>query len=568
MQDSTAGRGGIRTSASDVPPPVGSASGRTSRVPGQRGGGGSGRGGPAGGGPRRRRRWRVLKWLSICTALVVLGTAGAGYLYYRHLNGNIRKGVRSSGRSTVHRARPNAAGQTPLNILLLGSDSRNSADDVALGGSRENAGGPSRADVEMLLHVSADRRHAAIVSIPRDTRVDIPQCTDPDTGRSYPPVNDIINESLSRGGPGCTLATWQNLTGVYIDHWMMVDFAGVVKMADAVGGVDVCVRENLWDHPTPAIPHGGSGLKLTAGTHRVAGKQALQWLRTRDAFGSDLGRAKAQHMYLASMIRELRSQNIFTDPARLMGLADTATRSVEVSQEIGTVGELYDLAEQLKNIAPDSITMTTMPNIPDPQDPQAHLLPDGANAAELWSMLRNDIPFDSNGRPAGGSGPSTGPGAGPDATPTPAPKTSGPPASAPDAIAVTVLNGTAGSDGRPVDGRATAITAQLAADGFRQARTGADATSQAGTTVAYPAASGAQGRADAIAVADALHIPAGSVKSAADAQGITLTVGADWTSGTDYASTLPTPGKVPGGSDALSGSDTGACMDVYGPYQW
>ncbi len=503
-------------------------------------------------GPRRGRR--VLKWLAVVTACVVVGAAATGYAYYRHLNGNIRKGQRSIGRTapTVHRAKPNAAGQTPLNILLIGSDGRDTAADLALGGARSTAGGPARADVEMLLHVSADRRHAALVSVPRDTRVRVPECTDPTTGVTYPPVDTIINASLARGGPGCTLATLENLTGLYIDHWMMVDFAGVVRMADAVGGVDVCVRENLWDHPTPAIPHGGSGLKLTAGTHRIKGRQALEWLRTRDAFGSDLGRAQAQHMYLASMLRELRSQNLFTDPARLTGLAETATRSIEVSREIGSVSKLYGLAEQLRNIPPDRITMATMPNVPDPRDPRAHLLPDPVDAPKLWAMLRADIPFDDRDATAPGASPSP----------------SGPPAHARDAIAVQVVNGTAGDGGVAISGRATSVAAALAHDGFTRARASQSLAGQASTGVVYPAADGAAGRADALSVAHALHVPGSSVKAAKKAAGVTVTVGADWTSGTDYATVLPSAGALPRDADRLSVSDSHACMEVYRPYRW
>jgi LCP family protein required for cell wall assembly len=551
MSDSTTARDGISGSlpAAGRHPVAGSPVAHP-RLPGQRGDEPSGPGRPTG----RRRLRRVLKWFAVILALVVLGTAAAGYAYYRHLNHNIRKGQRSSGRTTVHKAKPNAAGQTPMNILLLGSDGRDSAEDLKLGGARSTAGGPARADVEMLLHVSADRRHAAIVSIPRDTRVNIPECTDPKTGTVYPPVNTIINASLARGGPGCTLATWENLTGVYIDHWMMVDFAGVVKMADAIGGVDVCVKENLWDHPTPAIPHGGSGLKLTAGTHRVTGKQALQWLRTRDAFGSDLGRAQAQHMYLASMVRELRAQNLFENPARLMSLAETATRSIEVSSELGSVDKLYDLAQQLKNVPPDHITMTTMPNIPDPQDPQAHLLPNPKDAPKLWAMLRDDVPFDDKG--------STG------ATPSASPSPSGPPARPKADIPVTVVNGTAGDGGVAVSGRASTIGSALVSDGFAKARVSQVPAAQPGTTLVYPASAGSQGRADAIAVAGSLHIPADSVKASTKVTAITLTIGADWTSGTDYTAVLPSPGALPHDADALNGADAGACMDVYAPYRW
>ena len=333
---------------------------------------------------------------------------------------------------------------------------------------------------------------------------------------------------------------------------MMVDFSGVVKMADAIGGVDVCVKENIWDHPTPAIPHGGSGLKLTAGTHRVVGKQALQWLRTRDAFGSDLGRAKAQHMYLASMMREFRSQDLFGDPARLMSLAETATKSIEVSSEIGSVDQLYDLAQQLKNIPPSQITMATMPNIPDPADPEAHLLPNPVDAPKLWAMLRDDVPFDDNA--------STDPSA--------SPSPSGPPAQPKADIGVTVVNGTAGDGGVAVAGRAAAVSTALAGQGFTRASTSQSPAAQAGTTVVYPTASGAQGRADAISVADALHIPATAVKASDKAFGITLTIGADWTTGTDYASVLPAAGALPHDASVLNGADSNACMDVYRPYQW
>ncbi|MDT0495727.1 LCP family protein, partial [Streptomyces griseus] len=156
------------------------------------------------------------------------------------------------------------------------------------------------------------RKSAAVVSIPRDTRVDIPACTDPKSGEKFPATNTIINASLSRGGAGCTLATWQNLTGVYIDHWMTIDFAGVVSMADAIGGVEVCVNQNVDDRPKPGRD-GGSGLYMTKGPHKVKGEQALQWLRTRHAWGSDPLRAHAQHMYMNSMIRTLKDQNVFTD---------------------------------------------------------------------------------------------------------------------------------------------------------------------------------------------------------------------------------------------------------------
>nr|WP_037895707.1 LCP family protein [Streptomyces sp. Tu 6176] len=517
---------------------------------GRRGGGGRG----TGGRPPKRR---VLRWSATVLAVVILGTAGAGYLYYEHLNGNIRKGERSSGDSKAAKSKANADGQTPLNILLIGSDSRNSDANIALGGSADNRGNPPLGDVQMLIHVAADRKSASVVSIPRDTRVDIPKCTDPKTGKSYPPVNTIINESLARGGAGCTLATWQNLTGVYIDHWMTIDFAGVVKMADAIGGVDVCVKQNVWDHPTQA-QRGGSGLKLKAGTTKVQGKQALQWLRTRHAWGSDLLRARAQHMYLNSMIRTLKSQSVFTDTGRLMDLAEAATKSLQVSEEVGTVKKLYDLSMQLKTVPSDRITMTTMPNIEDPQN-RDHRVPDGANAQKMWKLLRDDVAFDANGKTTdakndGGASkdkklPATDP-AHPDGQ-----------------IGVSVQNGTRTAELAPVGHRATDISQELVRKGFaRAAADGSVTPSVTETVVRYPSV---DLKGDAERVATALGIPTSSVKKSTDVSGVTLVVGPDWRKGNSYPKQeAPKAGDIPENSDAINGADTKQCMDVYAPYRW
>ncbi|WP_445527280.1 LCP family protein [Streptomyces cyslabdanicus] len=546
-QSSLRGEGSAVEEAIPTAPPKG-------RAPdGRRRHGGGGRGGRKRAAGRRSPVRRVLRWSSTVLALVILGTAGAGYLYYQHLNGNIRKGERSSSDSKAHRTQPNAAGQTPVNILLIGSDSRNSDANVALGGSRNTRGTPPRGDVQMLIHLAADRKSAAVVSIPRDTRVAIPKCTDPETGKVYPPVNAIINESLARGGSGCTLATWESLTGVYIDHWMTIDFAGVVKMADAIGGVEVCVNQNVWDHPTPAAP-GGSGLKLTAGKHKVKGKQALQWLRTRHAWGSDLLRARAQHMYMNSMIRTLQSQNVFTDSGRLMGLAEAATKSLEVSEEIGTVEKLYHLAMQLKTVPTDRITMTTMPNVPDPQDDN-HVLPDGAAATKVWKMLRDDVPFDDKG-PAPDAKKGTD-GSAADRTPSvPA-----------DRLGVLVQNATRTATQDPVGGRAREIVQELAGKGFtRAAADTSPALSEEETLVRYPSG---DLEGDAQSVAKALGIPLSSVRKSTDVSGVTVVVGADWRTGSTYPKeATPKAGDLPENSDAINGSDKSQCMDVYAPYRW
>ncbi|MGI5394550.1 LCP family protein [Streptomyces sp. CA-251251] len=545
---------------------------RSRRAGGGTGGAGHGSGDGSGNGSGRRsgrrrtggRRHRALRWSATTLAVLILGTAGAGYLYYEHLNGNIEKGERSSGDSKAQRPEANAAGQRPLNILMVGSDSRASDANVALGGGRNHRDNPPLGDVQMLIHLAADRKSAAVVSIPRDTRVDIPACTDPETDEAYPATNTIINESLGRGGAGCTLATWQNLTGVYIDHWMTIDFAGVVSMADAVGGVEVCVNQNVWDRPLPAVP-GGSGLKLTAGRHKVQGEQALQWLRTRHAWGSDLLRARAQHMYMNSMIRTLKQQNIFTDTGRLMGLAEAATKSLTVSEEVGTVKKLYDLGMQLKTVPTDRITMTTMPTVEDPQD-RNHLLP-APDADRMWAMLRDDVSFDDKGGADGKDGGSDGRDGKDAGAGDPGTKPSQDSAAPDSEIGVLVRNATRSATLGPVTGRAGAIAQALVEQGFDKAAKDSSVTAaEERTVVRYPTAGTA---GDALRVAEALGIPATSVLKSADVSGITLVVGADWRSGTSYPKQrTPEAGDLPDTSDALNGSDSSKCMDVYKPYRW
>ncbi|MFJ1897367.1 MULTISPECIES: LCP family protein [unclassified Streptomyces] len=517
------------------------------------GGGGDRAAGPGGrrGRPRRAGRTkkrRILRWIAFSLAFVILGTGAAGYLWYEHLNGKIRKGARSAGNSAAKKTAPNAAGQTPLNILMIGSDSRNSAENLKLGGSKESVGGTPLADVQMLLHVSADRKNASVVSIPRDTRVDIPACKNPDTGEKYAATNGIINETL-RGGPGCTLDTWEKLTGVYIDHWMMVDFAGVVDMADAVGGAWVCVKQNVNDVPKPGVP-GGSHLRLTAGKHKIKGEDALKWLRTRHAFASDIGRSQAQHMYLNSVLRELKSQDAFTDSGRLVNLAETAVGSLQVSDEIGTVKKLFDLGMQLKNVPLDKMNMLTMPRIQDPEDPDAHVLPKPGAAEKLWALIRDDESLDPKDRAKAKKK-------------TPA----GPKAAAPASLGVTVVNGTSGDGQAPTQGRAAEVQNLLKAKGFTEAGTSPDPASARTTEVAYPKSSGAQGRSDALSLAKALSMPTSAVKESPDGSGLTLTVGSDWRTGSTFPKAAADDSDPLEDTESVNGAKSDECMDVYWPYR-
>ncbi|SOE13301.1 transcriptional attenuator, LytR family [Streptomyces sp. 2323.1] len=499
-----------------------------------------------GGRPRRGRGRKVLRWTALSLAVLIVGGAGAGYWYYEHLNANLRKAPRSLGGGGLKKPDPNAFGQSPLNILLLGSDGRNSAENIKLGGARQDADRKPLADVQMLLHVSADRSNMSVISIPRDTRVTIPQCTDPKTHQVYPQTSAAINQSLQHGGPGCTLATWQELTGVYIDHFMMVDFSGVVSMADAIGGVPVCVDNNVYSHDSKGH---GSGLKLTKGTHSVKGVQALQWLRTRYGFedNTDIGRAKAQHMYMNSMVRQLKQGTKLTDPGQLRDLAEAATKSLTVDDGLDTVKKLYDLGGDLNRVPTKRITMVTMPWQYSPDE--SYVMPKPGDAEATFALLRNDTALDGKDKKKKA---------------TPDPKASTPKGE----LKVVVQNGTNSTVNGPVSGRAAVIQQRLAGLGYGAAGTDPALTTQADTTITYRD-KGLRG--DALALAKALGLPKGAVRESSSATGMRLVIGNDWRNGSAYPKTSgddKSADKAPDSADALNGEDSKACMKVNPQYSF
>lgn len=504
---------------------------------------------PDGGAPRHGKhgKRRILRWVAAVAALVIIGAAGTGYLYYRHLNSNLQKDALNLGDRRAPKTKANAAGQTPLNILLIGSDARDSKENQKLGGAKNTFGDPPLADVQMLLHVSADRSNMSVISLPRDTVLKIPKCTDPQ-GKTYPATGwTLANESLGRGGPGCTVATWEQLTGIHIDHFMKIDFFGVVSMADAIGGVPVCV-----DAPVYSRTHDGhgSGLKLRKGTTYVKGQQALQWLRTRYGFwpDTDVVRTRAQHQYMNSMVRQLRKGTKLTDPGQLMDLAESATKALTVDTGLGTVKKLYDLAGQLNKVPTARITMTTMPNVNSARPGFSQKVdPKVGDADKLFAMVRDDIPLDGK------------------ASKKKTEKLSDDPPAAKNEIGITVQNGTAGDGAAPTSGRAGAVATLLSGQGFSRATAATRPQPQETTSILFPST---DLEGDAQAVAQAIGLPLGSVKKSTGVSGVTVIVGSDWRTGTVYPKSSADDGRTPESADAIPGDNKSACMHVDPAYTW
>ncbi|HUK69223.1 MAG TPA: LCP family protein [Streptosporangiaceae bacterium] len=484
-------------------------------------GGGSRGGGSRGGGSRRvrrrgHRRRRILMWVAIGMVLVlILG----GSVVYLKLNSNLQSAPLDLGaQQSAEKVDP--FGRTALNIMLIGSDTRADQADCKIGG---DCSGGANADVEMLVHLAADRSNATVMSIPRDTVANVPQCTSP-THHVYPPQQAVqINSSLQSGGPGCTVAAVHALTGITIDHFIMIDFSGVVNMADDVGGVPVCVSANVYD------PY--SHLRLTKGSHVVVGLQALEFLRTRHGFldGGDLYRTQAQHMYLSALIRKMKSASTLANPVTLYRLANDATRAVTVDPGLDSVSKLVSLASDLNEVPAKRITFVTMPTVPYPGNPAAWVAPAEPGAQQLFHDIATDTPLTR-------AGPAAKPAT---STPSAATVTASPAPTVDKAsVHISVRNGTG------LAGRAHDVAAKLARDGFTAAVGDLNAPLTTTTSLAY----GPGERARAQAVAAALGLPASALHRSGTS--MTLVIGTDWPSGRTY------PGSNPGASPAPSASAT------------
>jgi LCP family protein required for cell wall assembly len=564
MSDPTDGRVGHATRS------------RTARVPGQRttdsagapveggraaaraaarGGGGGGRAKSRGGSrgqskaqsraqlraqSRRRGRSggggnRALRIAGASLAALVLGTAGVGWWFYEHLNGNIHS-VALDGKGGQEKA--DAFGRTPINILVMGSDGRTSKEDCKLGGGCSKTGvqsGHGNADVEMVVHIAADRSNATVMSIPRDVMTQVPACSDSADGTSTPGYYGQINSAL-RYGPACQVATIHQLTGVPIDHFVKLDFSGVVSMSDAVGGVSVCVDKDVYDTY--------SHLKLSQGAHTLKGVAALEFVRSRHGFGdgSDLGRTVSQHIFIGAMMRKFKSAGTLTDPSALYDLADAATKALTVDDGLNSVQKLSSLAEDVNKVPPKRMTFTTMQTAPDPNNSNRVVV--GPGAKSLFSTIANDQALTT------GSGKKS---AAASATAKAAAPASSVPASQ---INVTVENGTT------ITGRAGIIATALTDKGFGSGTTTANAPSpSASTTLTY--GSGQKGEAQT--AAKALGLPASHLKQGTGT-GLTLVIGSDWPDGTSFPDAAANTKQAVSNAHAQTADQAKTCAKV-SPYK-
>ncbi|MBB2922878.1 LCP family protein [Cellulomonas cellasea] len=283
---------------------------------------------------------------------------------------------------------PNA-GQA-VNILLMGSDVRDGA-NAEIGG--EVAG--MRSDTTIVLHISADRTRVELVSIPRDSLVEIPGCTRSDgstTRAQFGQFNAAFSIGSERTGlasdaAACTIQTVESTTGVFIHHYVVIDFAGFISMVDALGGIPMCIPNDMRSDK--------AGLDLTAGDQVLNGTTALAYARARTGEGlgngSDTDRLVRQQKLLGATVRTVLSKSLLTDVPQLVQFLNAATSSVTANPELASIPAMTGLAFSLQNVSTNNITFMTIPFATAKSDPNR--VEWTSEADQIWANMAADLPL-------------------------------------------------------------------------------------------------------------------------------------------------------------------------------
>ncbi|MGD0926424.1 MAG: LCP family protein [Streptosporangiaceae bacterium] len=313
---------------------------------------------------RKARHRRVMLIVSALLSAGVLFVAGTAWGFTSYINDTI-------GRVNAGTAGTPASG--PLNVLLAGVDQRSGLtrhQQLALHVGRAVS---SNSDTMMLIHVSGDRSRVTVISLPRDSWVDIP-------GHGM----NKINAAYGLGGPPLVVKTVEQNTGLTINDFIQVNFLGFVKVIDALGGVNICLPF--------AVDDSYSGLHLSKGLHHVNGITALEYARDRHSFAaSDLARIQDQQRLLSSMLTEAISSGTLANPVKLDQFLRAALSAIKVDQGLNVAA----LADQLRGISPHDVRFMTVPlsnyNYQTPTG-QLAVLWDARESQALFSELKNDRP--------------------------------------------------------------------------------------------------------------------------------------------------------------------------------
>ncbi|MGW0823097.1 LCP family protein [Streptomyces sp. NPDC002845] len=345
---------------------------------------------PSGGRTDKPRRRRVWRWIALGFVLLLLAGAGTGYWLYSDLNGNI-DGVDLD--KAIGEDRPEKLPTSGRNILVLGSDSR-AGDNAELDSG--NVSG-ARSDTALVMHIPEGRTSAVAVSIPRDTLVTRPECTTSD-GSTLPSANRVMfNSVYSLAGSACVVKTVEQMSGVRMDHFMEIDFAGFKELVDAIGGVTVTIDQD--------IKNGANGLNLSAGTHKLNGTESLGFVRTRYGVGdsSDLSRIGLQQQFMIALLSEVKQQDLLGSPTKAYRIANSLTESLTTDSELASLTKLADFGRSMNGVDPATMETIMLPVEYDKTDPNRVVAAE-PQATQLWKAIRTDseIPESAKKSPATG----------------------------------------------------------------------------------------------------------------------------------------------------------------------
>jgi LCP family protein required for cell wall assembly len=287
------------------------------------------------------------------------------------------------------------------NFLIVGTDSRIGDNSEMGAGTTDDAAG-ARSDTVMLVNIPANRKRVVAVSFPRDLQIDPMECEpwNAET-REYGPIQDEespmygmeevyteykLNSAFAVGGPKCLVKVVQKLSGLHVNRFMAVDFAGFSKMVDALGGVEVCSTTPIEDYELGTV-------LPTAGRQVVDGHTALNYVRARQVTtetNGDYGRIKRQQLFLSSLLRSLISKETFFSLSKLnnvvnMFIGDSYVDNLDTK-------DLVDLGQSVQGVTAGRITFVTVPTA-GYADEWGNEIPRTDDMQALFSAIINDDPL-------------------------------------------------------------------------------------------------------------------------------------------------------------------------------
>ncbi|HEY1620724.1 MAG TPA: LCP family protein, partial [Streptosporangiaceae bacterium] len=405
--------------------------------------------------PRRSTAFRITAWVSGVVAAALVAGALFGYVQYREIWDGIHHDV-----VTGLGSRPPKYNNA-LNILVFGSDSRAGLtphEEAVLHVGRNGCG---CSDTIMVVHISPGRHRVTVLNLPRDTMVPMYGCpaANGQPGEEEDTSSVIqINQTLSAGGPSCLWKTVEHLTGIHLDHFVQVEFTGVVKVINDIGGVSVCVPQDI-DDPD-------SGLNITAGQHHIDGLTFLEFWRARYSIagGTDLKRIDRDDLLLAQMLRGILHSGLLSSPTKLLPVVRDAAKAIYATDSGFTQSDMLQIVSSFRGLNSNDVQFVEAPTQPYPPAPAQVELVQPADT-QLFSAIAHDttLPKKSGGSAAGVLD-----------------------TVAPGDVRVQVLNGST------VPNLATSTAAALTARGFKVVGAPGDADSEGYTNsiASYSSASG------------------------------------------------------------------------------